>query len=178
MATHETLVRNWWAIAVRGCLAIVFGLIAFVLPGVTMLSLVIVFSAYAILDGIFAIVAALRAAQRHERWMLFVLEGVVGIVAGVLALIWPAMTVLVFVLLVAAWALLTGGFMLSAGFYLDGAPGRWWFVLGGLASIAYGALLVTAPVIGALVLTWWIGAYALVFGTAMVVAAFRLRKRA
>jgi uncharacterized membrane protein HdeD (DUF308 family) len=171
----STLAKNWWAFAIRGVLGILFGIIAFVLPGVTMLSLVIVFAAYAIMDGVFAIIAAVRAAEHHQRWTLFLLEGVIGIVAGVLAFLWPAITVVVFVTLVGFWALLTGGFMLAAAFRLHVDHGRWWFALGGIASIIYGALLLVAPMLGALVLTWWIGAYALVFGIAMLVAAFRLR---
>jgi uncharacterized membrane protein HdeD (DUF308 family) len=171
----STLARNWWAFAIRGVLGILFGIVAFALPGVTMLSLVIVFAAYAITDGVFAIVAAVRAANHHERWTLFLLEGVIGIAAGVLAFLWPTLTVVVFVTLVAFWALLTGGLMLAAAFRLHANHGRWWFVLGGVASIIYGALLLIAPVIGALVLTWWIGAYAFVFGIAMLVGAFRLR---
>jgi uncharacterized membrane protein HdeD (DUF308 family) len=83
----------------------------------------------------------------------------------------------VFVSLVAAWALITGSFMLVAAFELDAAHGRWWLVLGGAASLVYGALLIIAPLVGALVLTWWIGAYALVFGISMLVMAFRLRDK-
>lgn len=173
-----TLAKNWWAFALRGVLGILFGLIAFALPGVTMLSLVIVFAAYAIIDGVFAIIAAVRAAEAHQRWTLFLLEGVIGIGAGVLAFMWPALTVVVFVTLVAFWALLTGGLMLAGAFRLHPDHGRWWFVLGGVASIVYGALLLVAPLIGALVLTWWIGAYALVFGVFMLIAAFRLRSLA
>jgi len=171
----STLAKNWWAFALRGVLGILFGLIAFVLPGVTMLSLVIVFAAYAIMDGVFAIIAAVRAAEHHQRWTLFLLEGVIGILAGVLAFVWPALTVVVFVTLVAFWALLTGGLMLAAAFRLHADHGRWWFALGGVVSIIYGALLLVAPMLGALVLTWWIGAYAIVFGITMLIAAFRLR---
>jgi uncharacterized membrane protein HdeD (DUF308 family) len=174
---HMVLVKNWWAFAIRGVLGILFGAIAFALPGVTMLSLVIVFAAYAMVDGVFAIVAAVRAASRHERWLLFVLEGLAGIAAGLIAFLWPAITVIVFVFLVAVWALVSGGFMFSAAFGVDAAHGRWWLLLASVASIAYGALLVIAPMIGALVLTWWIGAYALIFGISMLVLAFHLRQR-
>jgi uncharacterized membrane protein HdeD (DUF308 family) len=173
----EALARNWWAIGLRGLLAIVFGLIALVLPGVTMLSLVIVFAAYALVDGVLAIVAAVRSARRHERWGLLVLEGVVDIAAGVLAFLWPGLTILIFVLLVAAWAIVTGGLMTAAAFRLQLDHGRWWLALGGLASFVYGVLLIIAPLIGALVLTWWLGAYALVFGVFMLVLGFRLRAR-
>ena len=169
------LARNWWAFAIRGVLGIAFGLIAFTVPGAAMLSLVIVFAAYALADGVFAIVAAVRAAGRHERWMLFVFEGIVDIAAGAIAIMWPAITVIVFVALVAVWASISGAFMLAAAFHMDAAHGRGWLALGGIASLVYGALLIVMPMIGALVLTWWIGAYAMVFGVAMLVFAFRLR---
>ena len=173
----EALARNWWAIALRGALAIVFGVAALALPGVTMLSLVLVFAAYAVVDGVLAIIAAVRSARRHQRWGLLVLEGLVDIAAGVLAFLWPGLTILIFVTIVAAWALVTGGLMTAAAFRLDLDHGRWWLVLGGLASIAYGVLLIIAPLIGALVLTWWLGAYALVFGVFLLILAFRLRAK-
>ena len=174
-AMSAVLAENWWAIAIRGALGIIFGLIALFLPGVTMLSLVLVFSAYALADGVFAIIAAARAARQHDRWGLLVLEGVVNIITAALAFLWPAITVVAFVLLVAAWAILTGGLMLGAAFRLDIDHGRWWLALGGLASILYGVVLVVAPLIGALVLTWWLGAYAIVFGVTLVILAFKLK---
>jgi uncharacterized membrane protein HdeD (DUF308 family) len=140
-----------------------------------MLSLVIIFSAYLLVDGIFGIVSAVRAARAHERWGLLVLEGIVNIAVGVVAFIWPGITVLAFVLLVAAWAIVSGALMLGAGFRLHVDHGRVWLVLGGIASVIFGALLVVAPIIGALVLTWWIGAYALVFGVSLSILSFNLR---
>ena len=171
------LARNWWAIAIRGLLGIVFGLIAFFMPGVTMLSLVIVFSAYALADGVFAIIAGVRAASAHQRWGLLILEGIVDIAAAAVAFLWPGITVVVFVLLIAIWALVSGGLMLGAAFRLGVDHGRWWLALGGIVSIIYGALLVVAPLLGALVLTWWLGAYAVVFGVSLLVLAFKLRAR-
>jgi len=173
----KALARNWWAIALRGALAIIFGVVALALPGVTMLSLVLVFAAYAVVDGVLAIIAAVRPARSHERWGLLVLEGLVDIAAGVLAFLWPGLTILIFVMIVAAWALVTGGLMTAAAFRLRLDHGRWWLALGGLASIACGVLLIIAPLIGALVLTWWLGAYALVFGVFLLILAFRLRAR-
>lgn len=172
---RSVLTKNWWVFAIRGALGILFGAVAFTLPGAAMLSLVIVFSAYAIADGVLAIIAAMRAARRHGRWFLFILEGAAGITAGVLAFVWPAITLLVFVVLLAIWALVSGGLMLMAAFHLEDTHGRWWFALGGAASLVYGVLLVFSPWSGALVLTWWIGAYALIFGVSMLIAAFRLR---
>jgi uncharacterized membrane protein HdeD (DUF308 family) len=174
-AMSAVLADNWWAVAIRGVLAILFGLIALFLPGATMLSLVLVFSAYALVDGVFGIVAAVRAARSHERWGLLVLEGFVSIATAAIAFLWPGITVIAFVLLVASWAILSGGLMLAAAFRLNIDHGRWWLALGGLVSIIYGVLLVVAPMIGALVLTWWLGAYALIFGVALIVLAFRLK---
>lgn len=171
------LVRNWWAFVIRAALAVLFGLIALFLPGVTMLSLVLVFAAYAIADGVIAIVAAVRAGKEGQQWSFLAFEGVFSILVGAAAAAWPAVTVAVFVALVAAWALITGALMLAAAFDIDADHGRWWLVLAAVASLVYGVLLVTAPMIGALVLTWWIGAYALVFGVSMLVFALRLRAK-
>jgi uncharacterized membrane protein HdeD (DUF308 family) len=171
------LARNWWLFTLRGVLGIIFGLIALIFPGPTMLSLVIVFSAYMLFDGIAAIVSGVRAMRQRDRWGLLIFEGALDIAVGILAFLWPGLTVLVFVLLVAAWAIVTGALMTAAGFRLNIDHGRWWLVLGGLLSIAYGALLVATPLIGAIVLTWWMGAYALVFGIALITFSFKLRSR-
>ena len=171
------LARNWWAIGLRGVFAIVFGLIALFLPGATMLSLAIVFAIYAFADGVFGIVSAVRAAQAGERWGVLVVEGLANIAVAVIAMLWPGITVVAFVLLVAIWAIVTGALELAAAFRLAAEDGRWWLVAGGLVSLVYGALLIVAPMIGAVVLTWWLGAYALVFGVALVVLAFRLKAR-
>jgi uncharacterized membrane protein HdeD (DUF308 family) len=172
---NAVLARNWWAIALRGVFGILFGIVAFAMPGVTMLSLVLVYAAYMLVDGFFAIVAAARAARQRERWGLLILEGVVDLLAGAFAVAWPGLTVLAFVILVAAWAIVSGGLMVAAATQLKLDHGRWWLVLGGIASVVYGVLLIMAPMIGAVVLTWWIGAYALIFGACLLVLGFRLR---
>ena len=174
----ETLVQNWWLFTLRGIFAIVFGLLALIFPGPTMLSLVILFSAYMLVDGIFGIISAVRAIRRKEdRWGLLIFEGLLNIAVGILAFLWPGITVLAFVLLVAAWAIVSGALMTTAGFRLNTNHGRWWLILGGLLSLAYGALLFITPLIGAIVLTWWLGAYALAFGVALVIFSFKLRSR-
>ncbi len=171
------LAKNWWAIGIRGALGILFGLIALFLPGATMLSLVLVFAAYAFADGVFGIVSAVRAARAHERWGYLLLEGLVNIAVAAVAVLWPGITVVAFVLLVAFWAILTGILELMAAFRLNFIDGRGWLIFGGIVSILYGALLIVAPMIGAVVLTWWLGAYALVFGVSLVVLAFKLHAR-
>src|ERR1700716_370780 len=174
---EETLVRNWWLFTLRGILGIIFGCIALIFPGPTMLSLVIVFSAYMLVDGVTGIISAVRAMRRRDRWGLLVFEGLLNIATGIIAFLWPGITVLAFVLLVAAWAIVSGALMTAAGFRLNIEHGRWWLILGGLLSLAYGALLIATPLIGAIVLTWWMGAYALAFGIALVVFSFKLRSR-
>jgi uncharacterized membrane protein HdeD (DUF308 family) len=173
----ETLVQNWWLFTLRGIFGIIFGIIALLFPGPTMLSLVILFSAYMLVDGVAGIIAAVRAMRRNDRWGLLVFEGLLDIAVGIVAFLWPGITVLAFVLLVAAWAIVTGALMTAAGFRLNAPHGRWWLVLGGLISLAYGVLLIATPLIGAIVLTWWMGAYALAFGVALVIFSFKLRSR-
>ena len=171
------LAQKWGALAVRGLLGIVFGLIAFFLPGATMLSLVLLFSTYAFVDGILSITAAARALCRDERWGLMVVKGVVDIIAAV-AVLWPDITVLAFIFLVASWAIISGGLMIGAAFRVDAEYGRWWLVLAGIVSLFYGGLLTTAPLTGAVALTRSLGAYALVFGVAVLIAATKLRSAA
>jgi uncharacterized membrane protein HdeD (DUF308 family) len=174
-ALSSGLAKNWWAIALRGALGIVFGILAFASPSAVMLSLALLFGAYCLVDGVLALVAAVRAARVGERWWLLLLEGLLDLVMAAIACVFPAGAVLAFVLVTAAWAILSGGAMLGAAFRLAVGAGRWWLVLGGIVSIIFGFLLIVAPLAGAIVLTWWLGAYAMVFGGVMLILAFRLR---
>jgi uncharacterized membrane protein HdeD (DUF308 family) len=176
-AMSAALARNWWLIALRGVIAILFGIVAFAAPGAFVLSLVLLFAAYTLVDGAFAIVGAVRAAQRHERWGFLLLEGIVDIIVAVAAVLVPGAAVWAFVLLLAAWALVTGGLMIAAAFRLHLHYGRWWLGLGGLVSILFGIALALEPGMSALVLTWWIGAYTIAFGVLLLILAFQLRSR-
>jgi uncharacterized membrane protein HdeD (DUF308 family) len=172
------LSRNWWAIALRGVAAIIFGVLAFVLPGITLAALIVLFGAYAIVDGIFNLVAAARgeADQRGEpRWWL-VLEGIVSIAAGLVAFVWPGLTALTLVYLIGAWAIVTGVLEIVAAVRLrQRIANEWWLVLSGALSIVFGVLVMLAPGAGALAMVFWIGAYAIIFGALLVGLAFRLR---
>ena len=176
-AMSAVLARNWWLVALRGLLALLFGIVAFVAPGAFVLSLVLFFAAYMLVDGIFGIVAAVRAAQRHERWGFLLVEGLLDIAVGVAAFLVPAAAVWAFVLLVAAWAILSGGLMIAAAFRLHLHYGRWWLGLGGVISVLFGIALLINPGMSALVLTWWLGAYAVAFGVMLLILGFRLRSR-
>ena len=123
------LSQSWWALILRGVLAIIVGVLSFVLPGITVAALALLLAAYFVVDGVLAIIAAVRAARARKRWWPFVLEGIAGIGVGVIALFWPGLTVLALVYIVAVWAIVTGVLEGFAGAYVDGAP-RWLLVLG------------------------------------------------
>jgi uncharacterized membrane protein HdeD (DUF308 family) len=126
------LARNWWAVGLRGLVGIAFGLFAFFSPSITILSMVLVLAVYLLIDGIFAIIAAVRAMQEGERWGLLVFEGILNILAAAIAVIWPGLTALTFVLLLGIWALISGALLLYSAFSLRLDHGRWWLALGGL----------------------------------------------
>ncbi|MBO0711206.1 MAG: HdeD family acid-resistance protein [Acetobacteraceae bacterium] len=169
------LARNWWAVALRGVCSVIFGLIALLLPGIAIASLVLLFGAYMLVDGVFAIISAVRAGRRHERWGLLVFEGIVDLAAGILAVTMPLLTLLLLVSILGAWAILTGVLLLMAAFRLHLTHGQWLMAFGGLASTVWGIMLLIWPLIGALVLSYWLGAYALIFGVTLLVLGLRLR---
>lgn len=176
-AMSAVLARNWWLVALRGLLAILFGVIAFVAPGAFVLSLVLFFAAYMLVDGVFAIGSAIRAAEKSQRWGFLLVEGLLDIAVGIAAFLVPAAAVWAFVLLVAAWALVTGGLMIAAAFSLHTHYGRWWLVLGGAISVLFGLALMINPGMSALVLTWWLGGYAIAFGILLLILGISLRGR-
>lgn len=175
-AMSSLLAQNWWAVALRGVFAIIFALIALFSPGATILSLVLFFSAYMLVDGVFGIVSGIRAASNNQRWGLLILEGILNILVGIIAFVMPGLTVLFFVTLIAVWSLITGVLMIVAAFKLNPEYGRGWLIFSGIVSVLFGIALLIAPLVGAVVLTWWLGAYALVFGIGLLVLAFKLRR--
>src|SRR3954467_745485 len=171
----NSLSRNWWAVSLRGLAGILFGIITFVSPGISLAALVLLFGAYAFADGVLAIVSAIRR-RGTDRWWLLLLEGIVGIAAGVLTLLWPGITALALLYVIAAWALVTGAFEVAAAIRLRKViTGEWLLALSGIFSIALGVLLILAPGPGALALVIWIGAYALVFGALLFALGLRLK---
>jgi uncharacterized membrane protein HdeD (DUF308 family) len=172
----DQLARNWWAFALRGVLAILFGLGAFVFPGVTLAAVVMVFGAYVLVDGIFAVIAAVRSAERHQRWGMLLLEGALGIVAGLITFFWPGVTALTLVMLVAVWAIITGILEIVAAIRLrKEIQNEWLLGIAGVLSVLLGVLLIAQPGAGLIVWVWMMGAYALIFGIVLVALALRLR---
>jgi uncharacterized membrane protein HdeD (DUF308 family) len=169
----HSLARNWWALALRGLVAVLFGLLTFLLPGITLVTLVLLFGAYALVDGFFNLIAFFREPSHH--WA-FLVEGIIGVIAGILKFVWPAITAMVLLYLIAFWAIFTGVFEIVAGIRLRKAiANEWLLIVMGVLSLLFGVFILFAPGAGALATVLWIGAYALVFGIILLALAFRLR---
>jgi len=174
MATD--LARNWWLLALRGIAGILFGIAAFVWPESTLAALVLVFGAYVFVDGIFALIAGIGMRRQLNLWWLVVLEGVAGIILGVLTFRSPDITALILLSFIAAWSIITGIFEIATAARLRKMiPNEWLLILSGVVSIIFGILLIVYPGAGALSIVWLIGAYALIFGILMLVLSLRLR---
>ena len=170
------LARSWWALALRGTAAIIFGIIALFWPPAAVAALVAVFGAYALVDGIFNLVAAVRAGRFGQRWGALLFEGIVSLLVGLLTFFFPGVTALALVLWVGAWSLVTGVAEVVAAIKLrQQIEGEWLLALSGILSIAFAVLLFISPLIGAIAIAIWIGAYAVVFGALLVGLALRLR---
>jgi uncharacterized membrane protein HdeD (DUF308 family) len=170
------LARNWWLLALRGVLGILFSIGAFVWPGATLAALVIVFGAYVFVDGIFAVVAGIGMRRQLSLWWLIVLEGAAGIVLGLLTFRSPDTTALVLLTLIAAWSIVSGIFEIATAVQLRKViANEWLMILSGILSIIFGILLIAQPNSGAIAIVWLLGGYALLFGILTLMFAFRLR---
>ena len=173
--TLPMLAGNWWALLVRGLAAVFFGLAALFWPGLTLLVLITFFGAYALVDGIFALVAGLRGSEARRRWLLLA-EGVLGVLAGLITFFWPGITALVLLYIIAFWAIFTGILEVMIAISLRREiENEWLMALSGVLSILFGLVLAVLPGVGLLSLVWLMGIYALVFGIALVVLGFRVR---
>ena len=171
------LTRNWWVVALRGVLAIFYGLIAFVWPGLTLEVLVLFFGAYALVDGVFTIFAAVSNRSGHSRWWVLLLEGLVSVVAGLVAFILPGLTTLALLFVISFWAIATGILEIIAAIALrKEIEGEWMLAFSGVGSIIFGAVILTFPLAGAVTIAWLIGVYAIFFGVMFLNLSFRLRK--
>jgi uncharacterized membrane protein HdeD (DUF308 family) len=168
---------NWWLLALRGLIAVVFGVLAFMWPGANLITLVWLFGAFALLNGILSLVLAAKTPKGYPKVGSLILGGVLGILAGLLALVMPGITALGLLILIAAWAIATGVMELVAAVRLRKIiANEWLLILAGIASLAFGVILLLQPAAGALALIWLIGAWALVFGILLMILAFRMRR--
>lgn len=167
----ETVQHNWWLMLLRGIFAIIFGLIALLDPGIALLALIYVFAAYAIIEGVLSLIVAIVERNRLPRWGWLVVEGIAGIIVGILALVWPGLTALVLLFFVAAWAIVTGVLEIAAAF----TTGSWLLALAGVLSVLFGIILFVHPGAGLLAVLWLLGIYAIIYGVVIIVHAFQLR---
>lgn len=173
------LATNWWALTIRGLVAILFGVFTFFQPGITLTALALLFGAYALLDGVFNIFSAIRGGPEHEKWWVLLLEGVVSLGAAAVTILWPGITVLALIYVLAAWCMITGLLEIVAAVRLRKfISDEWLLALAGIGSVLFGGLLITWPITGAVVVALWIGAYAIMFGAIMLFLSFRLRRLA
>jgi uncharacterized membrane protein HdeD (DUF308 family) len=176
----DQMARDWWIIALQGVAAIVFGILTLVWPEITLLALVFLFGAYAIVDGVLALTRSLRRDGKRARpdwWQ--VARGVVGIAAGLVAFAMPDITAYALLVVIATWAILSGAIELVAAYQLrDVIQREWLLVLDGVVAIIFGVLLIAFPSAGALAVVWLIGAFAIVSGVILLTLAMRLRDRA
>ncbi|MGR6915238.1 HdeD family acid-resistance protein [[Actinomadura] parvosata] len=168
------LSRTWWLLLIRGLAAVIFGILALIWPGITLLVLVTFFGAYALVSGIFALFAGFRHGTRSRAWLLA--SGVIGILAGIVAFVWPGITSLALLYVVAFWAMLTGVSEIVAGIHLRKLiDNEWMFIVGGALSAIFGVLLLIWPGAGLLSLVWLIGAFAVLYGIAMIALSLRVK---
>lgn len=173
---NALLARNWWALALRGAAALLLGVLALVLPGVTVATLALTFAAYLLLDGLLALFAGLRASRRGQRALPFVLEGIVSLIAGAVAALWPAASLFALVFLIAIWSVMTGFTDIMVAWRLDRRHGRWAWGLAGLLLVLFGLGLWLLPALGLLALAWGVAAYLIAFGLLALATALRLRR--
>ena len=175
----ELFRHNWWVLALRGLAAVLFGILAFIWPGITIFTLVLLFGAYALVNGILALVISFKGPRRIRRFGSLIFGGLISVAAGVIAFIWPGMTAFSLVIVIAAWAVVNGIAEIAAAIRLrKEITGEWLLVVAGIASILFGIALFLNPFIGALVLVWWIGGFAFAFGILLIVLGFRMRRAA
>jgi len=167
----RTLAEHWWVVLLRGILAILFGVLAWTRPGLTVAVLVLFFGAYALVDGIFEVIAGLRG-----KWWGLVFTGVLGIAAGVVTFMWPHITALALLWLIAFWAIVVGIMQISAAIRLRReVQGEWLWIVSGILSVLLGIILIARPGPGALSLIWVIGLFAIMWGFLLCILAFKLK---
>ena len=177
VALREVLAKNWWLLLLRWIAAVAFGVLAFVWPGITLLALVFLYGAYALIDGVLAITAAVRnrGTAAPTGWLVFI--GVLGLLAGLATFFWPGITALALLVLIAVWSILQGLFSIAGAIRLRREiEGEWLLIVSGLLSVAFGALVLLRPGAGALAIVWIIGAYAVVFGVLEIALSLRLHR--
>jgi len=172
----KILSRYWWMTLLRGLVAVLFGIMLFAKPGISLVSLVLVFGAYALADGFINVFTAFAGRKEHPSWWMLLLAGLAGIAVGLLAFYSPGATALALLFYIAIWAIATGVLEIAAAIRLrKEIEGEFWLALAGVLSVLFGLFLVVRPGAGALAVLWIIATYAMVFGVMLIALAFKAR---
>ncbi|MFD1536657.1 HdeD family acid-resistance protein [Nonomuraea guangzhouensis] len=173
----EQIAHTWWLVLIRGILAVIFGILALIWPAITLYVLVIFFGAYAIVSGIFSLFAGFRHDVKSRAWLI--ISGIIGILAGIVAFVWPGITSLALLFVIAFWAIFGGVSEIIAGIQMRKViEDEWMLIIGGILSVIFGVLLLIWPGAGALTLVWLVGIFAILYGITMIVLSFRVKKLA
>jgi uncharacterized membrane protein HdeD (DUF308 family) len=173
----HALAKCWWLLLLRGIAGITFGILAFIWPGLTLVTLVLLYGAFALVDGVLSLVAAFTGSAKPVPTWWLVVVGLLGIGAGVVTFLWPGITAIVLVLIIGAWALVHGIFEIIGAIQLrKEIDNEWWLILSGALSVIFGLIVLILPGAGALGLIWGIAAYSIAFGIMFIGLALRLRK--
>jgi uncharacterized membrane protein HdeD (DUF308 family) len=173
----HALAKGWWLLLLRGIAAIAFGVLAFLWPGLTLVTLVLLYGAFALVDGVLSLVAAFTGSAKPVPTWWLVVVGLLGIAAAAVTFLWPGITAVLLVLFIGAWALVHGIFEIIGAIQLrKEIDNEWMLILGGVLSVLFGAIILIAPGAGALGLVWAIAAYSIVFGITFIALSLRLRK--
>ncbi|HEV2458713.1 MAG TPA: HdeD family acid-resistance protein [Ktedonobacterales bacterium] len=176
---QSLLARHWWVVALRGLAAVVFGILALVWPRGALIVLIALFGAYALVDGVLAVFLAFQGRENNRNWGWLLIEGIAGILIGIITFRWPGVTAVVLLAFIAVWAIITGAMEIFEAIELRRTiNNEWLLILGGAASVIFGLLLILFPVGGALAVVWLIGIYAIIFGGLLLGLAWRLRSMA
>jgi uncharacterized membrane protein HdeD (DUF308 family) len=171
------LTRHWWVLALRGLAGVIFGVLAFLWPGITLISLVILFGAYALVNGLFSFILAAKAPKGYPNFGSLILSGIFGVLAGLITFFWPGITALGLLIVISAWAIVNGIMEIYYAIKLrKEIKGEWLLILAGILSVIFGGLLLINPLAGALVLILWIASFAIVFGILLIILAFKMKR--
>ncbi len=175
-APSSPIVRHWWALVLRGILAVIFGILVLVWPGIALASLVLVIGVYFFVDGLFAVAGSLTHREHYQHWWLTLIEGIIGIIAGIVAFVYPGLTAFTLLYIIGFWAILTGVFEVLAAFRLREVIHKEWILaLVGIVSLLFGLFILFFPGEGALAILGIIAGYAILSGVLMILLGIRLR---
>ncbi len=175
----QTMGRMWWLVLLRGLAAIVFGILAWANPGLTLITLVLFWGAYALVDGVAALIGGWQTKDSGKPMWQVVLVGIVGIAAGIFTFVQPGVTAVALLILIAAWAIVNGVFEIAAAIRLrKEIENEWLLILSGVLSVVFGIFMIANPGAGAMAVLWLIGVFAIAYGALLVMLSFKLKKHA